>query len=283
MPGGRTRVYAGPLRPGEKTASVPRKRSVKAKALKAASSKVFNAKVEKSLTQLHIIERKSKTVTFPTASTKGTGLESTTASVPQVVRGIYVSNVFEHVQLTRGPDNDEFTGNKISDVSLRFSGVAVSNQYDATNNNSTAPMEVWFVFYKNKAGIEAKGNPNGIKQYPGNTTGKIDTVFTSTYPWNKNEYTIKGVKKFKLRARPKELADDDGVINGQTSNAPTFHRFNYKLPVAKMLKYGDSETKPSNDYLSMGIYIIDGYGGTLTPAQQRCAIYGSYTISFTDA
>ena len=69
MPGGRTRVYAGPLRPGEKTASVPRKRNIKAKAIKAASSKTFNTKVEKSLTQLHIIERKQKTIVFPTTST----------------------------------------------------------------------------------------------------------------------------------------------------------------------------------------------------------------------
>ena len=261
----------------------PKRSSVTRKAVKAASTKTFNTKVNKALTQLNVIERKQKTIVFPTTSTKGVGFETTDSSVPSVVRGIFVSNVFEHCQLTRGDQQDQFTGNKISNVRLRFSGVAVSNEYDATNNNSTAPMEVWFVFYKNKAGLLAKGNPNGLKSYPNDTKGKIKEIYTTSYPWNREEYTIKGVKKFKLRARPKELADDDGVVNGQTSNAPTFHRFSYNLPVAKMLKYGDSDTKPSNDYLSMGIYIVDGYGETLDPAQQRCAIYGSYTFSYTDA
>jgi hypothetical protein len=261
----------------------PKRSSVTRKAVKAASTKTFNTKVNKALTQLNVIERKQKTIVFPTSSTRGTGYETTDSSVPSVVRGLFVSNVFEHCQLTRGDQQDQFTGNKISNVRLRFSGVAVSNAYDSTNNNSTAPMEVWFVFYKNKAGLLAKGNPNGLKSYPNDTKGKVKEIFTSTYPWNREEYTIKGVKKFKLRARPKEDNDDDTVINGQTSNAPTFHRFSYNLPVAKMLKYGDSDTKPSNDYLSMGIYIMDGYGVTLDPAQQRCAIYGSYTFSYTDA
>ena len=283
MPSGRPRQYAGPLQPGKKSARVPTRKSAAKKASKAAATKTFNTRVNKALTSLNVIERKQKTITFPTASTKGTGYETTDAATPVVIRGIHISNVFAHCTLNRGDDQDEFTGNKISNVKLTFSGVAVSLPYNATTNNSTAPMEVWFVFYKNKAGVMAKGNPNGLKSYPNNTKGKIKEIFTSTYPWNREEYTIKGVKKFKLRARPKEMGDEDTVVNSQTSNAPTFRRFSYQLPVAKMLKYGDSDDMPSNDFLSMGIYIMDGYGEPLDPAQQRCKIYGSYYFSYTDA
>lgn len=279
----RTRMYAGPLQPGKKSARVPTRKSAAKKATQAAATKTFNTKVNKALIQSHVIERKQKTITFPTSTTKGTGLETTDAATPVTVRGIHVSNVFAHCTLNRGDDQDKFNGNKISDVKLSFSGVAVSQPYNATTNNSTAPMEVWFVFYKNKSGILAKGNPNGLKSYPNNTKGKIKEIFTSSYPWNKEEYTIKGVKKFKLRARPKEMTDEDTVVNSQTSNAPTFRRFNYQLPVAKMLKYGDSDDMPSNDYLSMGIYIMDGYGEPLDPAQARCKIYGAYYFSYTDA
>jgi len=284
MPG-RPRKYAGPLQPGKRSAAVPmrRKTTTVAKATKAANNKRFKVRVDKALKALNIIERKQKTITFPTATTKGTGFESTDAATPVAVRGILVTNVFAHCTLTRGDDQDEFTGNKISNVRLKFSGVAVSQAYDSTTNSSTAPMEVWFVFYKNKAGTLAKGNPNGLKSYPNNTKGKIQEIFTSTYPWNREEYTIKGVKKFKLRARPKDTDQEDQIVNSQTSNAPTFKRFSYSLPVAKMLKYGDSDIIPSNDYLSMGIYIFDGYGEPLPPAQARVKIYGSYYFSFTDA
>lgn len=260
-----------------------KKKLVIVRTAKEKKKLAFKNRVNKALKQLNIIERKQKTITFPTATTKGTGYETTDAATPVVVKGIHISNVFEHCTLNRGDDQDEFTGNKISNVRLTFSGVAVSQAYDATTNNSTAPMEVWFIFYKNKAGVMAKGNPNGLKSYPNNTKGKINEIFTSTYPWNREEYTIKGVKRFKLRARPKELADDDAVVNGQTSNAPTFRRFSYRLPVSKMLKYGDSDNKPSNDYLSMGIYIFDGYGEPLTSAQARVKVYGSYYFSYTDA
>ena len=285
MPAGRPRMYAGPLKPGQRSAAVPRRRKTTtvAKATRAANQKKFKVRVNKALKALNIIERKQKTIVFPTATTKGTGFVSSDAATPVAIRGILVTNVFAHCRLNRGDDQDEFTGNKISNVKLKFSGVAVSQAYNATTNNSTAPMEVWFVFYKNKAGLLAKGNPNGLKSYPNNTKGSINEIYTSTYPWNREEYTIKGVKKFKLRARPKDTDQEDQIVNSQTSDAPTFKRFSFQLPVAKMLKYGDSDDMPSNDYLSMGIYIYDGFGEPLDPAQARCKIYGSYYFSYTDA
>lgn len=284
MPRGRPRKYAGPLQPGKRSAAVPtrRKRAAK-KAVKASNSKVFNNRVSKALTNLHIIERKQKTITFVTAQTKGTGYQTTDASVPVVTHGIHVSNVFEHCKLTRGDKQDQFSGNKISEVKLNFSGVAISLPYESDTNNSTMPFEVWFVFYKNKAGVMAKGNPNGLKSYPADTKGAIKELFTSCYPWNREDYTIKGVKKFSLRAMPKAYTNGNTFENQQTSNFPIFRRFNYSLPVAKMLKYADSEDMPSNDYLSMGIYIMNGDGSDLPPAQVRCEIQGSYYFSFTDA
>jgi len=283
MPSGRPRKYAGPLQPGKRSAAVPKRKAAVNRAIKAANTKTFNTRVNKALKSLSILERKQKTVTLTTNFTKGSGLITTDATSPVTTHGLCYQNLFNTMLLNRGDEQGEFTGNKISDVKLNISGVAISQPYNSSTNNSVMPFEVWFVFYKNRDGIQANGKPNDMKEYPNNQVGDIHEIFTTTYPWNKDQFIIKGVKKFTLRANPQDTDQNNVYLNSVTSNAPIFRRFNFKVPVAKVLKYGDSENIPTNDYISLGIYVMNGDGENLPPTQLRCKIMGSMTMSYTDA
>lgn len=253
------------------------------KAVRAANTKTFNTKVNKALKSMSLIERRQKTVTLSTQITKGSGLITTDQTSPVTTHGICYQNLFNTMLLNRGDEQGEFNGNKISDVKLNISGVAISQPYNSSTNSSVMPFEVWFVFYKNRDGVQANGKPNDMKQYPNNQVGDIHDIFTTTYPWNKDQFIIKGVKRFKLRANPQDTDQNNVYLNSVTSNAPIFRRFNYQVPVAKVLKYGDGENIPTNDYISLGIYVMNGDGENLPPAQARCKIMGSMTMSYTDA
>jgi len=263
----------------------PRKAPVK-KAVRAAATKTFNMRVNRALRTMNVIERKSKTITIPTQLPKGFGLQ-TTATGSSTTRGALFLNVFNQMPLVRGTTQEQFSGNEISDVKMRFSGMIVSNPYDASSNNSTMPFEVWAITYKVKPAFSnpTQGVPNDIKVYPGNVTGRITgQPFTTSYPWNRDGYTIKSVKKYLLRARPKDTNSDDQIENPQTSDYPAFKRISFDLPVAKTLKYNDGQNSPSNDYLSLGFYCINGSGTDPGDANQlRCTIYGAITISWVDA
>lgn len=256
------------------------------KAVRAASTKTFNMRVGRALKSMNILERKHKTVTMPTQQPKGFGL-STTADGSSTTRGSLFLNVFNDMPLLRGSNQEQINGNEISQVRMRFSGMIVSNPYDANTNSSTLPYEVWAITYKVKSGFSnpVKGVPNNIKTYPNNQTGGVTgQAFITSYPWNRDAYTIKSVKKYIMRARPKMNTDDDAVTNPQTSDYPAFRRISFDLPVSKTLKYNDGIQQPTNDYLSLGFYVIDGSGADFGQASQlRCTIYGSFTLSWVDA
>lgn len=275
--------YAG-RRPARRAPA--RRKAPAKKAVRAAATKTFNMRVGRALKAMNVLERKSKTTTMPTQQPKGFGLQ-TAADGSSTTRGALFLNAFAQMPLVRGSTQEQINGNEIGQVRMRFSGMIVSNPYDSSTNSSTLPYEVWAVTYKVKPGFSnpTKGVPNDIKTYPGNVTGRITgQAFTTSYPWNRDAYTIKSVKKYLMRGRPKEMNDGDSVTNPQTSDYPAFRRISFDLPVSKTLKYNDGVQEPTNDYLSLGFYVIDGSGADFGSASQlRCTIYGAFTMSWVDA
>lgn len=271
-------------RPARRTVAA-RKAPVK-KAIRATATKTFNMRVGRALRTLNVLERKMKVSTMPTQQPKGFGLQ-TASDGSSTTRGALFLNVLSQVPLTRGAQQEQINGNEIGQARLRFSGMIVSNPYHATSNTSTLPYEVWAIAYKVKPAYSnpVKGVPNNIKSYPANVTGRVTgDAYTTGYPWNRDGYTIKMVKKFLMRARPKEMNDGDSVTNPQTSDYPVFKRIAFNLPIASTLKYNDGVNIPANEYLSFGFYVIDGTGTDFGSASQlRCTIEGAFTLSWVDA
>lgn len=262
-----------------------RKAPVK-KAIRAVTTKRFNMRVGRALRSMNVLERKIKVSTMATQQPKGFGLQ-TAADGSSTTRGALFLNVLSQVPLVRGSTQEQINGNEIGQARLRFSGMIVSNPYNSTTNSSTLPYEVWAIAYKVKPAYSnpVKGVPNTIKSYPGNVTGRISgEAYTTAYPWNRDGYTIKMVKRFLMRARPKEMNDGDSVTNPQTSDYPVFKRIGFELPIANTLKYNDGVQVPANEYLTFGFYVIDGGGTDFGAASQlRCTIEGAFTLSWVDA
>ena len=107
-----------------------------------------------------------------------------------------------------------------------------------------------------------------LKQKMGNTTGAVTyELMNSLYPWNRDSYIIKKHRVFKMRPLAQVTSvstDHNALANPQYSNAPAFQRFVQNIPISKKLIYADQNTTPSNDWVGVAFYIINGDGTNLT-------------------
>lgn len=172
--------------------------------------------------------------------------------------GVQVNNILSSMTIMQGLEQEQRQGNEISNCKLRVRGILESLPYDATSNQSTYGYEIHMVVFKKK---DDPSNSNAfLKTAPGNLTTPCDgSLINTMYPYNKDLYVIKKVKVFRMNP----------VINVTTTNqlvsqpnTYTFKRFYCDIPIAKKLKFNDSLTDPTNDWVSIGFYVVNADGTT---------------------
>lgn len=198
--------------------------------------------------------------------------------------GLVQSNLLDVLAIAQGTEQEERNGNKITESRLRVRGVIQSLPYDGTTNPQLLPYEVHLVAFKEKKTIV--NSVGALKQLPNNTTGEIDgTLINSCYPYNKDTYIFRKIKTFKLRPIAGEYTAAGAgkeLINTQTSNAPMFIRFHETIDIHKELKYNDASTVPSNDWVGVAFFVINGDGATLANNQSRCKVTMDAVLRYKD-
>jgi len=252
------------------------------KIVRRYNNKLFKARVQRVLRSS--IERKMKVWNiFNDISPHGTGLVK---GDPSTQRGVLHSNLLGTsalggVNLVRGTNQEQFVGNRIENCKLRVRGFVKSLPYDGSSNTSTFPFEITVLFYKNKTTPAA--DPNSIKVYPNNTNDKINSLQATLYPWNRDEYVIFKTHTVRLRALPKEMTDDDAIINSTIASGTAYRRFSYSIPIKKTLMIPDLEVAPTNEWVGCSAYITNGDGTSYGAATRRASIYMDGILTWTDA
>jgi len=228
-------------------------------------------------------ETKQKTISvFNNTNIYGNGLNGGNTN-----GGAQMNNILEGLALTNGDTQDTRNGNSISNCSLSLRGFVESNGYDTTTNPDIMPYECHIVFFKNKAGADEPGattNFQNFKSLPGNLLGPVDgSIMNSLYPYNKDLYTIKKVKVIKLKGAPYAAQNSNTQLSAYNDgNSVQYKRFRVNIPIKKVLKYQDNATLPTNDWLSVGCFIIIGSGSIYTGTQTKAAISMDATLRFDD-
>jgi len=225
-------------------------------------------------------ETKMKVVNiFSESDIIGVGLNTTTTPIS----GLTQSNILDVLNIEQGPEQEEREGNKIQNCKLKLRGVIQSMPYSTSTNDSTYPYEVHMVFYKLKKDI-ANYN-SSLKVLPNNNTGEVDgTLINSVYPYNKDRYIIRKVRVFRLRPLNASLTNPVGAdfINSQQSNAPAYHRFVETIDIHKELKYNDQGNVPTNDWVGVSLFIINGDGNVLDSATVRAKATMDAVLTYKD-
>lgn len=239
--------------------------------------------LEQKMTVMPFVGNIAQAVTIP-----GMGLNASPWSTAGFQPGIYKANMFSVMAMGQGTHQDQRIGNSVKTKSLSFRGVVGSMPYSATNTGQL-PFEVHLLWFKaKKYNVAAVTPPLDLKQYATNTLLGVDpTLMSTVLPWNKDAYIIKAHKVFRLR--PLRIGVTSNSINPQNSDAPQFHRFHVKIPIATNLMFEDNGFIPSNDWCSFAAYVINSDGTVSfdgsTPPQwnERAYISMDMVYNYTDA
>lgn len=198
--------------------------------------------------------------------------------------GILKAAMLNSLNVAQGTQQDQRVGNATKTKSLTFRGVICANPH-GTNNTSLLPFEVHLLWYKPKKYTAV--TPADIKVAGSNTLVPIrHSLINTVYPWNRDKYMIKAHKVFRLRP---SVASNTGnsTINAQMSNAPFFHRFHVKIPVAKDMIWEDGVTAPSNDWMGFVAYVINADGSAQIDSNNvwdtRASLTMDMVYQYTDA
>jgi len=222
---------------------------------------------------------------FDDTTIHGFGL-ATSPGITPTVPGAYDTNILSTLTLTQGMDQESRIGNEVGNCKLRLRGFIHSNEYNLTTNTSYMPYEVHMLVYKKKKDI-ANDFAN-IKSLPNNSVGEIDhTIINSVYPFNKDSYIIKKHRVFKMRPLNSNSPGTGGIsYNSQYSNAPAFRRFQIDINIANKLMFADKLNVPSNDWVGVAFYVVNGDGTALfngTNWQNRCKVSMDAVLTYKDA
>lgn len=223
-------------------------------------------------------ETKLKTVKlFGDTAVNGGGVDNASTGF-----GLCVNNLLDSIQLTQGIEQEDRIGNKISNAKLVLRGFARSLPLGPSNPN-VCPYELHMIVYKNKIdGI--KNDIQYIKSLPNNTVGLIDgSVMNTCFPYNTDAYKILVRKTFRLN--PIDLITAPSVGN-QESRATYYRRFQVNIPIKDVLHYQDLNPvpilAPTNEYVGVGFYWINGDATDAVAAEARVAITADLQLSFKD-
>jgi hypothetical protein len=214
----------------------------------------------------------------------GFGLK-TTAGITPTVPGATNTNILQTMDLQQGMNQEGRIGNEVGNCKLRLRGYIHSLLYSDTTNTSYLPYEVHMLVYKKKK--EITNDFSNIKSLPNNSVGEIDhTIINTVYPFNTDSYIIKKHRVFKMRPLLSNAFTNEGHYNSQFSNAPAFRRFQVDINISNKLMYADKLNIPSNDWVGVLFYVINGDGGELYNGsnwQQRCKVSMDAVLTYKDA
>ena len=249
--------------------------------------------LEKRIKAITLSEQETKIKVFSLYNQTippNSGLKSGTGTAQ---RGLYIENLLSSATLAmgQGVSQQQRVGNSIHSTKLTLRGFIVSQPQQALVNTSPYPFEVHILVYKKKD--DPNGNPDEILQYPNNTNSFITGEASSTlYPWNKKGYTIKKHKIFRLKANPLTATSTTtnaiGIENPSWNGAGPqfFRRFAFDVPIKDTLMFDDGAAGANNDWLSLGVYVVNGDGyvmdSTANP-QRRCKVTCFATLKYKDS
>lgn len=226
----------------KKPKSAPRRKYArKPKAKMTFEKRVMNIVHKQAETKQKVINL------FNNSNIQGSGLSSG--------NGVQVANILSSMSVAQGLEQEQRQGNEISNCKLRLRGLLESLPVSAETNPSYYNYEIHMVVFKKK---DDPTNSNlFLKTAPGNITTTCDgTLINTMYPYNKDLYVIKRTRVFRMQPVSPEnssLAQPDTYI---------FRRFYVDIPISKKLKYNDSLTDPTNDWVSIGFYVVNADGTT---------------------
>lgn len=204
---------------------------------------------------------------------QGSGLNPAPGSANQ---GLQTDNILSSMTIAQGLEQEQRQGNEISNCKLRVRGIIESLPYDSTTNPNSYGYEVHMVIFKKKD--DPTGNNAFLKTAPGNLTVPCDgTLINTMYPYNKDLYTIKKVKTFRLQS----FFTNAGLTATAQPNTYIFKRFYCDIPIAKKLKYNDSLTDPTNDWCSIAFYVVNADGSVIT-SQIRSQLTMDAVLTYDD-
>ncbi len=219
-----------------------RKYARKPKAKMTFEKRVMNIVHKQAETKLKVINL------YNNQGIQGSGLSSG--------NGLQVANILSSMSVAQGLEQEQRQGNEISNCKLRVRGLIESLPYESSTNPNNYNYEVHMVVFKKKD--DPSNSAAFLKTAPGNVTTSCDgTLLNTMYPYNKDLYVIKKVKTFRLQAQ-----FIPALIATAQPNTYVFKRFYCDIPIAKKLKYNDSLTDPTNDWVSIGFYVVNADGST---------------------
>lgn len=232
-------------------------------------------------------ETKMKVVTiFDNSAIQGAGLQP---ALSGGAGGLFNSNILGQMALAQGTEQEQRVGNQVSNCRITLRGFVDANAYNATTNTSSNPFEVHMVIFKSKDNYQTDGDLDGIKlqklkSLPSNSLGPVDGSVKSTiYPYNKDLYIIKKVRIFRLKANPQD--SNPNQVNPQVNGSwdQRYRRFKMDIPISKTLKYVDGVSNtPTNDWFSIGWFIVDGGANTIAQNQVRAHVSMDAVLKFED-
>uniref|UniRef100_UPI004047B319 hypothetical protein n=1 Tax=Limnohabitans sp. TaxID=1907725 RepID=UPI004047B319 len=248
---------------------------------KSAPRRKYNRKPKSKMTfekrVMSVVHKQAETkqkviALFDNTPVQGCGLISGVA-VPQ---GLQVISIPSSMAVAQGTDQEQRLGNQINNCKLRCRGLIETLPYDATTNPNNYNYEVHMVIFKHKN--DNQNNTQYFKQLPSGAIGPVDgTLINTMYPYNKDSFIIKKVKTFRMTP----FISSAGLQVLAQPNTYLFKRFYLDIPVPKIWKFQDGNTTPTNDWTSIGFYVVNADGST-NINQVRCQLTMDATLTYDD-
>jgi len=201
-----------------------------------------------------------------------------------IVNGYVNSLLLGTLALAQGVEQEQRIGNQVSNAKFTISGVVTAQPYDGTTNPNENAFECHIVVFKNKKDT-LYNTANNLKTYPLNVTGPADgSLINTVYPYNRDLYSIKSVRKFNMIGFIKPANPGAGPVASSTNQGwgKTMHRFSIDCGVNPKLKYIDGSNIPSNDWVGVGFYVVNTDGTVETNAVTRAVCVFDGKLTFTD-
>lgn len=276
-----------PFRKKRTTRPLKKRKMVPTKALTNAVKQITLKAQETKMVQTNVISNQG---------IQGNGLDYDFASDSYLGGGGKGNVLASAANIECGSKERDRVGNEINVVSMNLKGFIRCRPFDGTTNTNRTPFDVYMVIYKKKN--EPEGQTDNLINYTNGTKGKItgSIITTVLSPFNRDNYVIKKVMKFPLKAQP--MINNNVVTdplttmptseNGETSGSTRdyFRMFNVKVPIKKVLKYNThNQAAPCNDWFGVGFYYINGdaTAQTATAASQiRAEVTMHSVLKFKD-
>jgi len=207
-------------------------------------------------------------------------------------KGLCAKQLFSYVSIQPGYSSQQRCGQKISPKSFIVKLQVMATAYDGTANPFHQPFTCHVLFYKNKTGQAAEGDPSTLlESFSSNTQALSGSAYDSMAPWNRANYVIKKYAKFKLKPPPAPhevvtTTGDDVVMYNPSfgsANTPVFVTKSFKIPIAKTWYFSDGGLNvPRNDYLSLGIWTTQADGQPILATQTRAKVICTARLYYTD-